>query len=124
MLVQKTLSKQTVRSIIEDLEKAQAAVLAKHGLEMVKRAGRFSTESLKVTHEFKLAGGKSLKESKCEKAAAIYLGDKLGKQFFYDGKTYTIVGYNTRAKKSPVMLKSSDGKTCKCPMDFIERRVK
>lgn len=44
----------------------------------------------------------------------------VGDQITIQGKSYTLTGYNTRAKKSPVEFKDSRGNNYKCSMRMLQ----
>lgn len=39
------------------------------------------------------------------------------------GKSYTITGYNTRARKSPIGIKDASGRSYKCSVDMIKMSI-
>ena len=44
----------------------------------------------------------------------------VGDQITIQGKSYTLTGYNTRAKKAPVEFKDSRGNNYKCSMRMLQ----
>ena len=49
---------------------------------------------------------------------------KAGDTFLHRGETYTVTGYNTRARKRPVQTERSDGKVFVWPQKTVELLIK
>ena len=126
------ISKELAAQITSEIDEAVAAVLAKYELKRSKRRStygdfyRFTVEASAVVE-----GDNGVNVASPEAPAwignAYYMGFKnpeaaLGKQFTFQGTTYTLTGMRPRARKFPITARrESDGKTYGLPESVISR---
>ena len=109
-------NKANLRELRVDFQTAIDAVAAKHGLTGKLGNIRFGATDFTCKMTVETSGAGAVKDDRKEadfRKYAVIEGlsaDDFGKEFTYMGKTLTIVGYNTRAKKYPISLKDTNGK--------------
>ena len=98
-----TFTRAKVKTIRTEIDKALAAVAAKHGVEFSLGTIRFSDTDLRGT--LKCVSADKDAGRKMFERDAFRVGvkkDAYGKTFTSNGKTFRITGINTRAKKYPI----------------------
>ena len=124
------MDRQKCRLIAQEAEIALRAIAAKHGVEIKYNGGNFTPTSATLKFEFaeRATDGTVLTEeaSNFKRYAEIYglKADDLGREFWLNGKRFTISGLNTRAHKMPVIAKASDGKSYKFSATSVVNRLK
>jgi len=111
-----TMVRKEIQSSLDDLQK-------KLGIQLKIGNMRFDASTFTTKLEASLFGHDPLAEE-WEKYADRFDLDAtwIGKKFLYIGKTYTIVGLDTKKRKYPVMT-ACDGKKYKFPADIIVERM-
>lgn len=109
-----------VREINAEIEMAIAKVAAKHGLDFQMGNSRFSKTEITTKYTVSIVGESGVGLTKEAKNWDIYAPMygikefKIGDSFklFRSNKIFTVIGWNTRSHKYPVMAESG-GKTYK-----------
>jgi hypothetical protein len=114
----KTLDRQNVKTISEDVMDALKSVALKHGVQFSYKGGRFSSSNVTYKIEAAVVGDGGVVESSERKDFILYATsyglkpEWLDTKFTQSGKEFTIVGLSTRKHKNPVLCKqTSNGKT-------------
>jgi hypothetical protein len=102
---------------------------AQYGLTVKPQGGRFDSNSFTPKVTFCIptidgASGKTVNKKDLEmfkKFAPMHGIDPeaFGKTITLVGKVYTIVGWNTKASKSPIGIQDEHGKTFKCQIESV-----
>lgn len=128
----KEFNRANVRQVIAECEEAVRAVAEKYGLTLERQGRTFYRDHLPVkfqlhAHQTDAEGNKVDPRAKDFARYARYAGlpeDAFGQEFTNAGRTYRITGWNTRAKRYPVMGEDvRTGKTYKFPVDTVRRAL-
>ena len=118
--------KSTIKAIRTAMDKALATVSAQYGITINTGNARFSGNE--VTFRVKAnvvdtnTGSAITKEAQ---AWAQYAGLRgighisVGDTVQLQGQSFTIKGYNTRARKSPINIEDSQGRGYKCSVNML-----
>lgn len=128
------LTKSKVELIAKDVSVALEAIAAKHGLSFKRGGGKFNHDSFKIASIEFIVGsadkvGKVERVSPAQKNAYEVYGvtfnglPPLGTTFRDGSALLTIVGWNTKAPKNPVMLEDAKGKGFKAPLGYVKRKL-
>jgi len=119
-------NKANLQSLRTEIDNALKAVENQFGIKL--HAGNASFSGNEVT--FKLKGNTIgeggtviTKEATNWDRYKVFNGMNhlsVGDQITIQGKSYTLTGYNTRAKKAPVEFKDSRGNNYKCSMRMLQ----
>ena len=122
----KQFDRKNLKALRQDMNAALAAIEAQYGIKI--HVGNASFSDNEVTFKTKCntigEGGKAqTKEANQWKLYAELNGVgqfSVGDRVTIQGQVFTIEGWNTRAKKSPVMIKDvATGKSYKCPKNVL-----
>ena len=112
-----SFDRDNVGQIGSEMIEALNKVGAKYGVGFSKKSIRYGTADFRVTVNAVVMNREEGVLTKEEQAYNIHreLEDlpELGTEYFSKGITMTIIGWNTRARKYPVNLRGSDGRTYK-----------
>ena len=122
----KQFDRKNLKALRQDMNAALKAIEAQYGIQI--KVGNASFSDNEVTFKTKCntigEGGKAqTKEANQWKLYAELNGVgqfSVGDRITIQGQVFTIEGWNTRAKKSPVMIKDvATGKSYKCPKNVL-----
>ena len=131
MMRQRIVSKEVARQIVTELDMAANAIFKAHGFEATQARWTYG-DIFKATFQSSPVelgkGGVNLNSLEAQDwgaYASLYdlPEDALGDTVRLGGRTFTIVGLNMKARKSPVMLRAEDGKTFKAQTDSVKRAL-
>lgn len=106
-----SFDKSNIKSLREDINAALAEVGKKYGISL--QAGNASFTATETTFKLlAMVGNKTISDVRAEKTASdlvtyatIYFPDlKLSATYSRGGRTYKIVGYNTRRRTAPLII--------------------
>ena len=118
--------KPTIKAIRMAMDNALATVEKEYGITISTGNARFSGNE--VTFKVK-ANTQSIDGQVNTKEAdnfelyknSIGLGWlEVGDQILLQGKYFTLKGYNTRARKSPIQIEDSNGRGYKCSVEMVK----
>ena len=117
--------KVTVRALRTAMQDALAKVEAEYGIKI--DAGNASFSGTEVTFKVKAntvssTGKAQTKEaSKWDMLASVNgLGHlSVGDEVILQGQSFTITGWNTRARKSPIEIEDQNGRSYKCSINML-----
>jgi hypothetical protein len=115
--------KPTLKMVREAIQSSLDGLQVDLGIQLKIGTMRFDDSTFTTKLEASLFGHDPLAEE-WEKYANRFGLDAtwIGKKFHYIGKTYTIVGLDTKKRKYPVMT-ACDGKKYKFPADIVVKRM-
>lgn len=117
-------NKQQFAEFRKDVEKALEEVAKKHNVNITAGKINYSDISFDLKLEVKKVevNGKSFEQAEFEKVCTLYgfTNEDYAKKAIYQGKEFSLVGFNLRKRKSPVMVKSSDGKGYGMPEELAK----
>ena len=118
--------KPTIKAIRTAMDSALAKVEKDYGIKISTGNARFSGNEVtfKVKANTVTSGGKAItKEAQMfdivkhqEGLGHLSVGDTVTLQ----GKSFTITGYNTRARKSPINIEDMQGRGYKCSVSMLK----
>ena len=118
--------KPTIKAIRMAMDNALAKVEKEYGITISTGNARFSGNEVtfKVKANTVTSGGKAItKEAQMfdivkhqEGIGHLSVGDTVTLQ----GKSFTITGYNTRARKSPINIEDMQGRGYKCSVSMLK----
>ena len=118
--------KPTIKAIRMAMDQALATVASEYGITINTGNARFSGNEVtfKVKANTQSADGTvNTKEAQMWDiyAPTIGLGHlKVGDTINLQGKSFTIAGYNTRARKSPINITDAQGRGYKCSVQMVK----
>ena len=118
--------KPTIKAIRMAMDQALATVASEYGITINTGNARFSGNEVtfKVKANTQSADGTvNTKEAQMWDlyAPTCGLGHlKVGDTINLQGKSFTIAGWNTRARKSPVNITDSNGRGYKCSVEMVK----
>ena len=118
--------KPTIKAIRMAMDQALATVASEYGITINTGNARFSGNEVtfKVKANTQSADGTvNTKEAQMWDiyAPTIGLGHlKVGDTINLQGKSFTIAGYNTRARKSPINITDAQGRGYKCSVAMVK----
>jgi hypothetical protein len=122
----------TCKLVGEAFHKMTADFAVQYGLTVKPGGGRFDANTFTPKVSFCIPAvdeqsGKTVNKKDMEnfKMMAPMFGidpDAFGKEVVLNGKTLTIIGWNSRASKSPINLVAANGAGFKCPVATIKSR--
>lgn len=121
--------KSTSAAIGKTAVAALREVMAAHGLKIEYRGGSFTGPSFTFKIEAIVEGGETRQEEQWRvdfEFNAPYVGLKkehFGKEISVGGKSMTIVGFNTRSRAKPVVLKDAAGTTYDAPVKLVQQAI-
>ena len=119
-----SFDRKTVRTINAEVAEALKQIGEKHGLQIDLAGTSFSPTNFTTKFTCAVVDRDGIAQTVeasdyrvCAKHYGITL--QLGDSFTHHGHTYTIIGWNSRSKKYPV-LATRDGKTYKLATQFVK----
>lgn len=120
-------SKDNLDPVLDDVMNELRKVGEKYGLHFDRKTCRYGAAEFRmtVTAEVldKLDGCLTDEESNYDWNARVQNLPERGFQYYNQGITMTVVGWNKRARKYPIILKGSDGKSYKSSVMNLKGRV-
>ena len=122
-----TFDKPTIKAIRMAMDNALAKVEKEYGITINTGNARFSGNE--VTYKVKAnivdgATGTAITKEATNwdlYKTSIGLGWlNVGDQILLQGKHFTLKGYNTRARKSPINIEDSNGRGYKCSVEMVK----
>lgn len=116
----RTVDRATCQKIGAEIEAAIDPILARHGFERGKTTRNYG-EYFGMRFQATPIGAEKPQESDWKHFASLFglPEDALGKTIQMGGRTFTITGLNTRARRMPVMLADESGKSFKAPAESV-----
>ncbi len=118
--------KPTIKVIRLAMEKALAEVGEEYGVKISAGNATYTEDEVTFKVKANTIGSNGTVQSKEASNWSLYapihgLGSlSVGDEVKLQGKTFTIAGWNTRAKKSPINIDDSEGKGYKCSVDMVK----
>ncbi len=126
-----TFNKANLNTIRADITAALKAVEKKHGVSFDLGNIRYSDSNFRAKLECNSAADASgntvnIDKANFERQAFLFdiAKDAFGKTFKSNGRTFTITGINSRAKKYPVNAVAANGDTYKFPVYQLPANLK
>lgn len=125
-----SIDRSSCRLLSQEAVAALSAVAEKYGLTVKYNGGNFSPNNAVLKLEFDTVGTDGVANSRLADAFthnAKYIGlnpTDLGRTFKSNGYTFTVSGFNPRARKSPVLATRSDGKVYRFEADIVALKLK
>lgn len=105
------MEKSDVSKLQREIDAAIAAVLTKHGLNLMKNRAAYTENTVKVTLELHTTGHNPLSEDWKFYSEAYGLPvDALNKFVMFGGSKRRIVGFDARKRKMPIIIEDSTGR--------------
>ena len=118
--------KPTVKAIRMAMDKALAKVEKEYGITIKTGNARFSGDEVTFKVKANTMGNDGTVNTKEANMWDLHadmngLGHlKVGDTVNLQGKSFTIAGWNTRARKSPVNITDQNGRGYKCSVDMVK----
>ena len=118
--------KPTVKAIRMAMDKALAKVEKEYGITIKTGNARFSGDEVTFKVKANTMGDNGTVNTKEANMWNLYadmngLGHlSVGDTVNLQGKSFTIAGWNTRARKSPVNITDSNGRGYKCSVEMVK----
>lgn len=119
-----SFTRPNVKALRVDLDSALAKVAKEYGIEISTGNISFSGSNASIKVKAAVIGDGGMVMTKEATDFSLYakmngLDAKLGDTFTYCGKTYTITGWKSRARKNPV-LAENNGQTYRVPVQLVK----
>jgi len=118
--------KPSIKAIRQAMDEALAKVSKEYGIKISTGNARFSSDEVTFKVKANVIGTGGVVKTKEAQAWDLYakheglghlhVGDTINLQ----GKSFTIAGYNTRARKSPINITDSNGRGYKCSVAMVK----
>ena len=108
------------------MDEALAKVSKEYGIKISTGNARFSSDEVTFKVKANVIGTGGIVKTKEAQAWDLYakhegLGHlSVGDTIQLQGKSFTIAGYNTRARKSPINITDSNGRGYKCSVAMVK----
>ena len=118
--------KPSIKAIRMAMDEALAKVSKEYGIKISTGNARFSSDEVTFKVKANVIGTGGVVKTKEAQAWDIYakhegLGHlSVGDTINLQGKQFTIAGYNTRARKSPINITDSNGRGYKCSVQMVK----
>lgn len=118
--------KPTIKAIRMAMDKALAKVEKEYGITIKTGNARFSGDEVTFKVKANTMGDNGTVNTKEANMWDLHadmngLGHlKVGDTINLQGKSFTIAGYNTRARKSPINITDSNGRGYKCSVAMVK----
>ena len=121
----RTVDRATCQRLGAEIEAAIDPILERHGFKRGKTSRAYG-EYFQIKVQATPVGADTPEASNWKQLASLYglPEDALGKEISLGGQTMKIVGLNTRARRTPVMLEASNGKSYKAPAESVQRALR
>ena len=117
--------KPSIKAIRQAMDAALAKVSKEYGIKISTGNARFSADEVTFKVKANTIGTGGVVKTKEAQAWDIYanmngLGHlSVGDSVELQGKSFTIKGYNTRARKSPINIEDHNGRGYKCSVSML-----
>ena len=117
--------KPSIKAIRMAMDEALAKVSKEYGIKISTGNARFSNDEVTFKVKANTIGTGGVVKTKEAQAWDIYanmngLGHlSVGDSVELQGKSFTIKGYNTRARKSPINIEDHNGRGYKCSVSML-----
>ena len=117
--------KPSIKAIRIAMDEALAKVSKEYGIKISTGNARFSNDEVTFKVKANVIGTGGVVKTKEAQAWDIYanmngLGHlSVGDSVELQGKSFTIKGYNTRARKSPINIEDHNGRGYKCSVSML-----
>lgn len=119
------ITKSELKNFRNDFDAAVKALEEKYGVTV--QLGNITFSEMKFTSKMTVTNKETKSGVSAEQAEFNDLAPMYGfepsdylKEFVQGGRTYTFVGFNPRAKKSPIKLRRDDGRGVKCSVNSLK----
>ena len=118
--------KPSIKAIRVAMDKALAKVEKQYGVKISTGNARFSSDEVTFKVKANVIGTGGVVKTKEAQAWEIYASSQglghlnVGDTVYLQGKPFTIAGYNTRARKSPINITDSNGRGYKCSVQMLK----
>ena len=118
--------KPTVKAIRMAMDNALAKVEKEYGITIKTGNARFSGDEVTFKVKANTMGNDGTVNTKEANNWDLYKNSiglewlNVGDQIMLQGKYFTLKGYNTRARKSPVNIEDSNGRGYKCSVEMVK----
>jgi len=116
----------TARVLREEMNQAFKSIEAKYGITLSAGNISFSNNEANIKVKANTIGDNGQVETKEARNWGVYAeynglgGLKVGDTIDLQGKSFTIKGWNTRARKSPVQIEDAQGRGYKCSVSMVK----
>lgn len=119
-----SFTRPNVKALRVDLDSALSKIAKEYGIEISTGNISFSGSNASIKVKAAVIGDGGMVMTKEATDFSLYakmngLDAKLGDTFTYGGKTYTITGWKSRARKNPV-LAENNGQTYRVPVQLVK----
>lgn len=116
----------TARVLREEMNQAFKSIEAKYGITLSAGNISFSNNEASIKVKANTISSNGQVETKEARNWGVYAeynglgGLKVGDTIDLQGKSFTIKGWNTRARKSPVQIEDAQGRGYKCSVSMVK----
>ena len=116
----------TARVLREEMNRAFKSIEAKYGITLSAGNISFSNNEASIKVKANTIGDNGQVETKEARNWGVYAeynglgGIKVGDTIDLQGKSFTIKGWNTRARKSPVQIEDAQCRGYKCSVSMVK----
>lgn len=117
--------KPSIKAIRVAMDAALAKVSKEYGIKISTGNARFTQDEVTFNVKANVIGTGGLVKTKEAQAWDLYANLKglghisVGDTVKLQGQSFTIKGYNTRARKSPINIEDSQGRGYKCSVNML-----
>jgi len=117
--------KPSIKAIRIAMDEALAKVSKEYGIKISTGNARFSNDEVTFKVKANVIGQGGQVKTKEAQAWEIYANQhglghlSVGDSVELQGKSFTIKGYNTRARKSPIEIEDRNGRGYKCSVQML-----
>jgi len=128
------INRDVCKQLRVDMNEAIRSKLEEYGLEGEFLNGSFDDELVTFKVDIKIAGAMDKREKQLSSSLSRYVKylaedlevderEILNREYYGSGDQYKLVGYNSKAKRYPLIMENiKDGKRYKFPESFIRKR--
>ena len=108
------------------MDAALAKVSKEYGIKISTGNARFSADEVTFKVKANVIGTGGVVKTKEADNFELYKNSiglewlEVGDQILLQGKYFTLKGYNTRARKSPIQIEDSNGRGYKCSVEMVK----
>ena len=118
--------KPSIKAIRMAMDEALAKVSKEYGIKISTGNARFSNDEVTFKVKANTIGTGGVVKTKEAQAWDLYASSQglghlsVGDSVELQGKSFTIKGYNTRARKSPINIEDCNGRGYKCSVSMLK----
>ena len=118
--------KPTIKAIRMAMDQALATVASEYGITINTGNARFSGNEVTFKVKANTTSSDGVANTKEADNFELYKNSiglgwlEVGDQIMLQGKYFTLKGYNTRARKSPIQIEDSNGRGYKCSVEMVK----